>query len=381
MQDPSSSDPLAGLFSPISLNGVKIRNRFVMPGMQRGHCENGAPLISLAEYYGRRAQGGVGLVIGESAAVDHDSATAQPTACKLNPATVYAWSLCVDAVHKGGAEMLLQLWHEGALRPPSDGRTLSPSGTAYPGHSGGRAATLAELDELRAAYVRSALLARSVGAAGVEVHACHGYLLDQFLWEATNSRADGYGGSDMRDRVRFPTEIVAAIRAECGKDFLISFRFSQWKQYAYEAVIAPRPEDLEIMLTALKQAGVNVFHASTRRFWVPPWPPDPLSLAGWTRKLSQLPTIAVGSVGLDRDVMESFSREDEAQAEVAQSIAELSIRFANGEFDMVAVGRSLIGDPEWVEKLRTGRLREIRAFAKSDIANLDDWEHSGIPGR
>jgi 2,4-dienoyl-CoA reductase-like NADH-dependent reductase (Old Yellow Enzyme family) len=279
-----------------------------MPGMQRGHCQNGAPLTSLAEYYGRRAQGGVGLVIGESCAVDHESATAQATACHLNPATQYAWSLCVDAVHKAGAEMLLQLWHEGALRNPSDGRTLSPSGTAYPGHCAGRAATIAELDELRAAYVRSALLARSAGAAGIEVHACHGYLLDQFLWQATNSRVDGYGGPDMRDRVRFPAEIVAAVRAECGKDFLISFRFSQWKQYAYEAVIAPQPEDLEVMLAALKKAGVNVFHASTRRFWVPPWPQYSLSLAGWTRKLSQLPTIAVGSVGLDRDVMESFSR-------------------------------------------------------------------------
>jgi 2,4-dienoyl-CoA reductase-like NADH-dependent reductase (Old Yellow Enzyme family) len=374
MQEPSSTDPLAGLFSPINLNGVQLRNRFVMPGMQRGHCHNGSPLIALAEYYGRRAQGGVGLVIGESCAVDHASATAQETACHLNAATLYAWSLCVDAVHKAGGEMLLQLWHEGALRNPSDGRTLSPSGTAYPGHSGGHAATIAELDELRAAYVRSALLARSAGAAGVEVHACHGYLLDQFLWEATNSRSDPYGGPEMRNRVRFPAEIVAAIRAECGPDFLISFRFSQWKQYAYDAMIAPQPEDLEIMLAALKTAGVNVFHASTRRFWVPPWPQSPLSMAGWTRKLTQLPTIAVGSVGLDRDVMESFTREDEAEAEVARSITELATRFSNGEFDMVAVGRSLIGDPEWVEKLRTGRLREIRAFAKADIANLDAWE-------
>jgi 2,4-dienoyl-CoA reductase-like NADH-dependent reductase (Old Yellow Enzyme family) len=371
-----SVNPLAGLFTPIKLNSVTLSNRFVMPAMQRGHCHDGAPLAGLAEYYKRRVEGGVGLLIGESCAVDHASAAAQPSAGHLTPATVDAWARCVEAVHQAGGEMLLQLWHEGALRDPTDGQTLSPSGTAYPGHSGGRAASMGELDAIRSGFVRSAVLARSAGAPGVEVHACHGYLLDQFLWEATNQRTDGYGGADIRDRVRFPAEIVAAIRAECGKDFLISLRFSQWKQYAYEASIAPRPEDLDTMLTMLREAGVDVFHASTRRFWSPPWPPSSLSLAGWTRKLGGQPTIAVGSVGLDRDVMASFSIDaDEAREDVLKSVAELSARFATGEFDLVAVGRSLIGDPDLVEKIRAGRYGEIRAFRRADIASLD-WQRN-----
>jgi 2,4-dienoyl-CoA reductase-like NADH-dependent reductase (Old Yellow Enzyme family) len=347
-----------------------------MPAMQRGHCQNGAPLAALAEYYKRRAAGGVALIIGESCAVDHVSATAQPAACHLTPATVGAWAHCVQAVHQAGGEMILQLWHEGALRDPADGQTLSPSGTGYPGHFGGRAASAAELDAIRSAFVRSAILARSAGAAGIEVHACHGYMLDQFLWESTNRRTDGYGGPDMRDRVRFPAEIVAAIRAACGKDFLISLRFSQWKQYAYDASIAPQPEELETMLTALRNAGVDVFHASTRRFWMPPWPSSSLSLAGWTRKLSGQPTIAVGSVGLDRDVMASFSTDDsEAREDVARTVAELSTRFATGEFDLVAIGRSLIGDPDLVGKIKAGRYGEIRAFQKADIASLD-WKRT-----
>lgn len=364
---------LSGLFTPCRLKHVRLPNRFIMPAMQRGWCRDGAPLAELADYYRRRIEGGVGLVIGESCAVHHPTATAQPAAAWLTPQTVPAWARCVDAVRGAGGLMLLQLWHEGGLRNAADGRTISPSGCGRPGEPNGRAVTPTELSEVRDAYVESAALAQSIGAAGIEIHACHGYLLDQFLWSRTNLRDDCYGGSDIRQRARFPAEVVAAIRAQCGPDFLISFRFSQWKESDYQARIVSTPKELRALTNLLRSAGVDVFHASTRRFWMPEWSECERGLAGWTRHLSGAPTIIVGSLGLNRDVMDSLLGSGETRLNLAETLRNLAYRYAAGEFDLVSVGRSLIADPDWVRKVREGRWDEIRVFRKQDIESLR-WE-------
>jgi 2,4-dienoyl-CoA reductase-like NADH-dependent reductase (Old Yellow Enzyme family) len=223
--------------------------------------------------------------------------------------------------------------------------------------------------------VRGALAAREIGAAGVEVHACHGYLLDQFLWAETNRRTDGYGGDDIRARVRFPAEIVAAIREALGEEFPISFRFSQWKEVNYNARIAPTPEELRTMLTILRAAGVDVFHASARYFCVPEWPDSDLGIAGWTKSMTDAPVIAVGSVGLDTDVMDNFFGK-EAKSTGETGLLELLRRFNNREFDLISVGRSLIGDWEWANKVREGRLSQIRMFTKRDV--IGDLEVEGF---
>ncbi|WP_404714093.1 12-oxophytodienoate reductase [Sphingomonas sp. MMS24-J13] len=367
------SADISGLFRPFTIGPITLANRFVMPGMQRGFSEGGRPLPQLADYYRRRVEGGVSLVISESCAIAHESATAQPAASRLAPDTFDAWARCVGAVTDAGGHMLLQLWHEGGLRKDEDGLTLSASGYGHPGLQRGRAASPAELGEMIDGFVTSALLAQKAGAAGVEVHGAHGFMLDQFLWAATNQRADGYGGAAIADRVRLPAEIVAAIRAACGPDFLISFRFSQWKEHDYTARVAQTPDELGEMLAILREAGVDMLHASTRRFWTPEWPDHDWGLAGWTRHLSGLPTITVGSVGLDRDVMESFSTEGEARSTIETSLDELSRRLARGEFDLVSVGRSLISDPDWVKKVHDGDYAAIRPFQKRDIASLE-WE-------
>jgi len=358
------------LFSPFQLKSITLPNRFVMPAMQRGHCTDGAPSPELAAYYRRRVEGGVGLIIGESCAVDHVSATGQPTAGKLDAQTASAWGHCVDEVRAAGGHMLIQLWHEGALREARDDMTLSPSGLAHPGRPNGRAATAVELVEIREAFVRSAHHAAAISASGVEIHACHGYMLDQFLWAETNLRDDGYGGPDIRHRARLPAEIVAGIRTECGADFLISFRMSQWKEVDYGAHIVADPDELLTLVTLLKDAGVDVFHASTRRFWEPEWPGDTRGFAGWVRSLSNLPVIGVGSVGLDTDVMSALLSEEESLPRIEESLARLEQKVAQGEFDLIAIGRSLIGDPDWVNKARDGRYDEIRPFRRSDLGKL-----------
>ncbi|HVV94050.1 MAG TPA: 12-oxophytodienoate reductase [Hyphomicrobiales bacterium] len=367
----AAADPSA-LFTPFRLNGATLKNRIVMPGMQRKWCAEGRPLPQLVEYYCRRAEGGAALIITEACAVDHDSATQEETYARITPETAASWRDCIARVHEAGSLMLIQLWHEGAIRSiGGSGRyaaapTLSPSGLVKPGKPNGRAATLEELAGIRDAFVRSARLAAAAGADGVEIHACHGYLLDQFLWRHTNLREDRYGGPALADRLRFPVEIVEAVRDAVPADFIVSFRFSQWKEADYGARIAETPDELAFMLDTLKRAGADVVHASARRFWVPEWPGSPLGIAGWVKAVGDLPVIACGSVGLDTDVMDNFLVREARQTGQA-GLDEVVRRFENGEFDLMSVGRAHIGDPDWAAKVRDGRVAEIRSFTRADI--------------
>jgi 2,4-dienoyl-CoA reductase-like NADH-dependent reductase (Old Yellow Enzyme family) len=360
------------LFTPFQLKGLSLANRFVMPAMQRGMCEAGVPTEALAQYYRRRAEGGVPLVIGESAAVDHPTATRQPAAAWINAASRDGWARCVEQVNEAGGQMLIQLWHEGAVRK-DDGLSIGPSGLVQPGKPHGRAASLTEIAELVEAYARSAMIAQDAGAAGVEVHAAHGYFLDQFLWAAINHREDGYGGPDIAQRARFHAEIVSAIRAACGPDFVIGLRFSQWKEVDYSARVAETPGELETFTAMMKAAGVDLLHASTRRFWDAEWAGDTRNLAGWTRALSGLPVITVGSVGLDIDVMTTFIEQRDARLRVTEAIDDLEARMAAGEFDLVAVGRALIGDPDFVRKIEARDYAAIRLFQRADLGTLE-WD-------
>ena len=365
------------LFTPLLINQITLSNRFVMPAMQRGMCVDGRPSHDLADYYARCARGGVALIIGESCAIDHPSATAQKGAARLDAATRDAWARCSDAVHAAGSHMLLQLWHEGALRNAEDGATISPSGLVRSGQENGRPASSEELDELYHAYVAAAVTASEIGFDGVEVHAAHGYLLDQFLWPDTNIREDGLGGPEISDRMKFPARIVAGIRAACGPQFVISIRVSQWKEIDYHARIVADPGELSILVQGLEDAGVDVFHASTRRFWEPEWPGDRRGLAGWIASLTDKPVIAVGSVGLDTDIMTTFINQVDPKPRISQSVEDLEARLAADEFELIAVGRALIGDPDFVLKIAERRYNEIRVFQRSDLGTLE-WDSSTI---
>ena len=342
-----------------------------MPGMQRYWCADGAPDHRLREYYRRRVLGGAALIISESCAIDHPSATKNPTFARISPDTRDAWRACVAGVHEAGGAMFLQLWHQGAVNYGGDADSnpefvaLSPSGLAHPGESFGRAATEAELSSIKRAFVQGALDAEELGADGVELHSAHGFLLDQFLWPGTNLRTDRYGGPAITDRATFVAEVAEAVREATGPDFVISVRISQWKESDYDARIVEEPDQLGQLISMLRSAGADIFHVSTRRFWAPEWDGSDLGLAGWAKSFTDAPVIAVGSVGLDKDVMASLNGE-EAEQTGARRIDELVRRFQRGDFDLVSVGRSQIGDPEWVAKMTQHRVPDIRAFRAGD---------------
>jgi 2,4-dienoyl-CoA reductase-like NADH-dependent reductase (Old Yellow Enzyme family) len=374
---PTADYDFTPLLQPLKVRDLQLRNRFVMPGMQRYWCVDGAPDHRLREYYRRRVLGGVSLVISESCAIDHRSATKNPTFARISPDTREAWRACVAGVHEAGGAMFLQLWHQGAVNYGGDSGSnpdfvaLSPSGLSHPGESFGRAATEADLGGLKRAFVQGALDAEEIGADGVELHAAHGFLLDQFLWPGTNRRTDRYGGPAITDRAAFVAEVAQAVRAATGPDFVISIRISQWKESDYDARIVEQPDELGQLIPMLRSAGADIFHVSTRRFWTPEWAGSDLGLAGWVKSFTDAPVIAVGSVGLDIDVMATLTGQ-EARPTGARRIDELVRRFQRGDFDLVSVGRSQIGDPEWVAKMTDHRIGDIRPFRVDDASLSDD---------
>ncbi|WP_072688041.1 NADH:flavin oxidoreductase [Rhodococcus marinonascens] len=360
-----TSLPTDGLFEPITIKSLKMRNRFAMAPMTRAFSPDGIPGDDVTAYYRRRAAGGVGLIITEGTYVPDPAVGPDTRVPRLyGENSLAGWKSVVDAVHEEGGQIIPQLWHLGAERGPhpllNPGvTTVSPSGLALDGTPVGRPFTASDLDELRDAWVAAATNARDIGFDGVELHGAHGYLIDQFLWDRTNVRSDSYGGS-LEARTRFPVEVVAAIREAVGEDFAIVYRFSQWKLNAFDARIAQSPDELSVVLKPLVAAGVDVLHPSTRRYWEPAFAELPgadgeLGLAGWTKKLTGLPTITVGSVGLDSVFTKALPTDG---ASNPTNIDRLLRQYENGEFDLVAVGRALLSDPEWVLKLREGRTAE-----------------------
>jgi 2,4-dienoyl-CoA reductase-like NADH-dependent reductase (Old Yellow Enzyme family) len=375
----SDTVDLAPLFEPFRIGSLRLRNRFVLPPMQIGFVENYGPSRKMIDYLRARAEGGTALIFSESCAPDHPSSYWQPVFCVLNERSEGGWAQAIDGVKDAGACFFLQLWHPGAQRvasagvPHAEHATLSPSGLVQEGRGNGRAMTAAEMDDLKAAYVRAAETAKRLGADGVEVHAAHGYLMDQFLWAETNLRTDRYGGAALADRARFPLEVVAAIRAAVGAVFPISLRFSQFKEADYGARVFATPEELAEFTALAKAAGVDLLNVSSRRFAKPEWPERHATrgIAGWTRELGGLPVMTTGSVGLSKDMfLDLFDGADPA-LRLAADLVELLRRFAANEFDLVGVGRMQIANADFVARLASGRLETLRLYRKSvDLGHL-----------
>ncbi|MEV0557057.1 MULTISPECIES: NADH:flavin oxidoreductase [unclassified Streptomyces] len=359
------------LLRPFTLGSLTLANRIVMAPMTREFSPGGVPGDDVAAYYARRAAGGAGLVITEGTYIGHDSAGTSDRVPHIHGEQALAgWAKVTEAVHSAGGKILSQLWHVGLDRkagspPVPEAPSIGPSGVAVDGTPVGRAMTQTDIDDVIAAYAAAAAAAERTGFDGIEVHAAHGYLIDQFLWEQTNRRTDAYGG-DLGARTRFATEIVAACRGAVAPDFPITFRFSQWKMGAYQARLAQSPQELEALLAPLSDAGVDAFHCSTRRFHLPEFEGSELNLAGWAKKVSGKPTISVGSVGLDNEFIEVFQGKPGSVA----GIDALLDRVERDEFDLVAVGRALLGDPEWITKILGGRTEELQPFHMGLLGTL-----------
>jgi len=363
------------LFQSFTCKSMTLKNRIVMAPMTRSFAAGGLPGDDHVGYYRRRAEGGVGLILSEGTVIDRPGARNDPGVPFFHGAALDGWSRVIGAVHAAGGAMGPQLWHAASAISKTadwvrDTPIESPSGLHAPGEPQGGVMSEEDIADSVAAFTRAATDAQRLGFDTVEIHGAHGYLVDQFFWEGTNQRSDRYGGASLRERSRYAAEVVAAIRAAVGPDYPIILRISQWKQQDLKARLAVTPEAMIDWLVPLVEAGVDILHCSQRRFWTPEFPEidgaDGLNFAGWAKKLTGAATISVGSVGLASDFISVFQEAGSATADLDALIR----RMEREEFDLIAVGRALISNPDWANKVRDNAAAQLQPFKATDLAQF-----------
>ncbi len=332
--------PYPHVFSPITINGLKIKNRIIRSA--HGTGLNAGGLQVLVDYHEARAKGGVGLTILEVATVHPSTAS---SLLAFRPEIVGDYEQLAEASHRHGMKLFQQLWHAG-----NNAMTLTGGPPWAPSRVMGAQATVLPLpmtkgmiDEVVEAYARAAQHCKEGGLDGVEIHGAHGYLLTQFMSPVTNLREDEYGGS-FENRMRFPREVIAAVRSEVGEDYPLGIRLT-----ASEGVtdgIGPQ-ENLEIALALEEDGLLDFFDVSVGSYYSfdqfiggmhEPHGYELERSTVATKALSK-PTIVTGRV---------------------MTIAEAEAIIASGQADMVSMVRATLADPDIVRKAEEGREADTR---------------------
>lgn len=360
------------LFTPFDLKTLHLKNRIVMAPMTRSFSPNGIPTADVAAYYQKRAEGEVGLILSEGTVIDRPSSSNDANIPHFyGDQALAGWKNVIDGVHAAGGQMGPQIWHMGVMDNHHSGWVPpvpfeGPSGLNRPGFNNGTTMTSKDIEDTILAYGKAAAAAKKAGFDCVEIHGAHGYLIDQFFWEGTNERTDEYGGKTLAIRTHFATDVIKEVRRQVGPDFAIIIRLSQFKPSNYDNKLAATPQEMEAWLQPLADAGVDILHCSQRRFWEPEFEESDLNFAGWAKKLTGKATITVGSVGLSGDFFGAFAGESSEPS----SLEELTRRFDRGDFDLVAVGRPILADPNWVVKIKNNRNDELKGFSKEALGQL-----------
>ena len=357
------------LFEPYKLKNLNLRNRVVMAPMTRNQSPGGIPTSEVVAYYSRRAKAEVGLIITEGIEVSHKASSAYPNVPRLDTKEAReGWKRVVNGIKENGGSVIAQLWHCGGFRklgmqpnPEVPGHTAS--GLVKPGKKVAHEMTLEDIKQTINAYASDAKYCEEIGFDGVEIHGAHGYLIDNFFWEGTNIRDDSYGGS-IEKRSQFVSEIIQAVRSNISQEFIVGLRFSQWKQHDFEAKLAHSTDDLKKVLLSPVESGLDYLHSSMRRFWESEFEGSEENLAYWTKKISNIPTIGVGSVGLDSDFIDMTA--PSKPASIDKAIDDIS----KEKYDLLAVGRALLSDHEWVLKMKEGRLKDVIPYSKEALLKL-----------
>lgn len=352
-------------FAPWCFRSLRLRNRIVMAPMTRRMVgEDGLANSATVAYYRRRAAAEVGLIVSEGTHIDDTHAPDTLNVPRLETKEqAQAWRRVVEAVQAEGGSFAPQLWHTGV-------RALNPIGPVEMKNNQGRLVQAMTEDIIAstiARFVQAALHAREIGCDALEIHAAHGYLLDSFLDPAVNTRQDAYGGNE-ENRMRFPREVIRAVRSAVGADFVILLRLSQWAIENYAMQKFPDSTALSRHLKAFAEDGADVFHLSTRRATDPAFPDEHATrtLAGWARHFTDRPVIAVGGVALGLPMDQSYG---DAVSPVADPSPALCL-VDSGECDLLAVGRSLIANPDWVQVVRDQGWQALQPYHKGLLENL-----------
>ncbi|HDZ8913236.1 TPA: NADPH-dependent 2,4-dienoyl-CoA reductase [Aeromonas hydrophila] len=339
------------LLTPLDLGFTQLRNRVLMGSMHTGLEEEKGGFDKLAAFYGERARGGVGLIVTGGIAPNLRGRLV-PHGSQLSfPWQVAKHKKVTSAVHQEGGKIALQILHAGryAYHPFS----LAPSALKAPiSPFKPRAMSERQIRGTIRDFAATAQLAKSAGYDGVEVMGSEGYLINQFICERTNKRTDGWGGSS-ENRMRFPVEIVRAIRERVGPDFIIIFRLSMLDLVEQGSSL----EEVIALGKALEQVGVTLINTGI----------------GWHE--ARIPTIATS---VPRGAFSWVTAELKKHLKVplittnrinTPEVAERIL--AGGEADMVSMARPFLADPEFVIKAAEDRADEINTCIACNQACLD----------
>lgn len=320
---------MSKLFEPITVKEMNLKNRVVFPPIATNY---GLRNDRAREYYAERARGGAGLVILQGTPVD-------PFASEK---WVAGLKTLVDAIHENGAKIGIQLWM-GNEMPNGDKVAPSP----VEGH---REMTAGELEELIGKFAVAARAARDIGFDTINVHGAHGYFLHQLFSPLTNQREDKYGGS-LEGRMTFGIECVSAIRQAVGVNYPVMYRLSAVESTAGGIKL----EDSVTFARKLQEAGVDILDVSAgsrteKVNIVIPLANQPagthVGLAATIKEAVDVPVVAVGRLNTLQACEEVLLKE---------------------KADLIAVGRQLLADPYWVNKLKEGHEADIVACKSCNV--------------
>ena len=347
------------LFTPFTVRGMTIKNRIVMPGMLlRFSDENGLATERLKEFYLARAKGGCGLIITEAAYILPEAKFRPNQYGMHNDNVIPATAKMVEEIHKYGTKVCCQLHHAGRRLGESHLPGSKPIGPSedvrckftglYP-----RELKKIDIDYTVKAYADAAERAKKAGYDCVDIHAAHGYIINQFLSPFTNHRTDEYGGS-VENRARFCCEIIRAIRERVGEEFPIFLRMNGCDHVPGGIEMKDAIEQAKLF----KEAGVDCINLSggiveSLHYQIPIMRFEDCIFAdnaGILRKNLNMPIMAVGKI-----------RTPENGERV----------LAEGKADLVAYARAFLADPEWPNKTKEGRLDDIRPCISCNMGCID----------
>lgn len=339
------------LFEPGKIGKLAIKNRILMCPMGVGGLEEPQGGLSQRgiDYYVARAKGGTGLIITGLTRVSREIEPPLEDKLIIDSKTCVTWlNELAEAVHDYGAKIAIQL--TAGLGRVATLDLLKIAGAVAPSALPAfedptimtRELSTEEIERLVHAFEFSAEILRLAGIDAVELHGHEGYLFDQFMTALWNKRTDKYG-RDLEGRLRFPVEVIEAIKRGAGADFPVIFRFGL-KHYIDGG--REVEEGLEIA-RRLEAAGADAFEvdAGCYETWYWAHPPTTLppgcmvDMAQMTKRVVKVPVIAVGKLGYP---------------ELAERVLQ------EGKADFICLGRALLADPEWPNKVKKGRLEDIR---------------------
>ena len=336
------------LFSPGTIGMLETKNRVVMPPMVRNYAdENGLVTPKYLAHIERVAKGGVGTIILEASFIRSDGKGFSHELGLHTDDVIPGLKQLVQAAHAQGAVIGPQLYHAGrqtssqttGMQPIAPSPIPDSTINEMP-----RSLNVEEIRDIVNAYAQAARRSKEAGCDFVEIHGAHGYLITQFLSPFSNTRDDEYGGSE-EGRMRFATEVVQAVREAVGSGFPVIMRISADEMVPNGLTL----EDSAMISKRLEELGVDAIHVSSsnyasfnRGYMIAPMSmPDGLQvpLAEWIKNCVSIPVIAVGKIR-------------------SPTMADDIIR--TGKADFVAIGRSLLADPDWPKKAQDGRIDQIR---------------------